>query len=320
MEILDGIHRIDAEVGGRPLYLFLFLGERNLLLDAGCASTVADSVLPYLESLGLGARDLDLLVITHSDLDHQGGAHALAAANPELTIACGALDRELVSDPDAIMARRYDAFRADHGIAYDDASAAWMRKECGLPQPVDSVYSGGETIEAGPANALRVLHVPGHSPGHLALYDARSGALFSGDCVQGSVYLGLDGTPKLCPTYTDVDPYLQTIELVAALAPSELHGCHWPAARGDAPTAFLDESRTYVEHIDGLVRACFADAPDGLTLRELIERVNERLDEPWEAGLAQELVYSLHGHAERLAAHAGRDAHGHVVYRAKEGS
>jgi hypothetical protein len=48
--------------------------------------------------------------------------------------------------------------------------------------------------------------------------------------------------------------------------------------------------------------------------------VNERLDEPWEPGLAQELVYSLHGHAERLAAHAGRDAHGHVVYRAKEGS
>ena len=33
MEILDGIHRIDAEVGGRPLYLFLFLGERNLLLE-----------------------------------------------------------------------------------------------------------------------------------------------------------------------------------------------------------------------------------------------------------------------------------------------
>ena len=61
-------------------------------------------------------------------------------------------------------------------------------------------------------------------------YDERSGALFSGDCVQGSVYLGLDGTPKLCPTYTDVDPYLQTIDRVEALAPSELHGCHWPVA------------------------------------------------------------------------------------------
>ncbi len=320
MEILDGIHRIDAEVGGRPLYLYLFLGERNLLLDAGCASTVPEFVLPYLSDLAFGPRDLDLLVITHSDLDHQGGAHALASASSELSIACGALDRELVTDPDEIMARRYGAFRADHGIGYDDETAAAMRAECGLAQPVDSVFTGGETIALGGERELRVLHVPGHSPGHIAVHDSRTGALFSGDCVQGSVYLGLDGTPKLCPTYTDVDPYLETIDLVEALAPSELHGCHWPAARGAEVRAFLDESRAYVLHVDGLARSCFADAPDGLTLRELIDCVNARLDEPWEPALAQELVYSLHGHAERLAVHAGRNADGHIVYRAREGT
>lgn len=317
MEILDRIHRIDAEVGGRPLYLFLFEGERNLLLDAGCSTTVAESVLPYLESLGLGARDLDLLVITHSDLDHQGGAHALASANPALSIGCGALDRELVSSPDAIMSRRYGAYLADHGIGYTDTEAAWMRDMCGAPQPVDTVYSGGETIDLGDRE-LRVLHVPGHSPGHLALHDLRSGALFGGDCVQGSVYLGLDGTPKLCPTYADVDPYFETIAQLEVLAPSELHGCHWPAAHGAEVAAFLDESRAYAEHVDELVRACFADAPDGLTLRGLIECVNDGLDDPWEPALAQELVYSVHGHAERQAVHAGRDAEGHIVYRAKD--
>jgi glyoxylase-like metal-dependent hydrolase (beta-lactamase superfamily II) len=312
MEIVDGIHRIDAEVGGRPLYLFLFLGERNLLLDAGCAPTVEEFVLPYLEALGLGPRDLDLLVITHCDLDHQGGAHALASANPELTIACGALDRELVSDPDVLIARRYDGFRADHGIGYDDEATAWLREMSGRAQPVDEVFVGGETI-----GALHVLHVPGHSPGHIALHDTNSGALFSGDCAQGSVYLGLDGTPKLCPTYTDVDPYLQTIALIEELGPSELHGCHWPAARGAGVGAFLDESRAYVEHMDGLVRACLAEAPDGLTLREVIERVNERLERPWEPAVAQELVYSLSGHLERLALHTDRNADGHLVYRAE---
>jgi glyoxylase-like metal-dependent hydrolase (beta-lactamase superfamily II) len=318
VEILDGIHRIDAEVAGRPLYLFLFLGERNLLLDAGCATTVADTLLPYLGALGLGPRDLDLLVITHSDFDHQGGAHALKSANRELTVACGALDQELVSDPDAIVARRYDAFRVDHGIGYDVDTTAWIREMCGLPQPVDAVFDGGETIDLGAGAELGVFHVPGHSPGHLAVRDNRSGALFSGDCVQGSVYLGLDGAPKLCPTYTDVDPYLQTIDLISALAPSELHGCHWPASRGAEVAEFLNESRAYVEDVDGLVRACLAEAPDGLTLRELIDRVNERLDEPWEPGLAQELVYSLHGHAERQAVHAGRSSAGHVVYRRLE--
>src|SRR5262249_7253550 len=159
---------------------------------------------------------------------------------------------------------------------------------------------------------LRVLHVPGHSPGHLAVQDTRTGALFSGDSVQGSVYLGLDGTPKLCPTYTDVDPYLRTLDLVDALEPSELHGCHWPAARGGDVSAFLEEGRRYVQHVDQLVDSCFAAAPDGLTLRGLIELVNERLDEPWPPDVAPELVYSVHGHAERQAMHAGRNAEGHV--------
>jgi beta-lactamase superfamily II metal-dependent hydrolase len=102
VELLPGVHRIDAEVGGRPLYLFLFLGERKLLLDAGCASSVGEYVLPYLTDLGLSADDLDLLVVTHSDLDHQGGTHALRQANPALWVTCGALDIPLVSDPQAL--------------------------------------------------------------------------------------------------------------------------------------------------------------------------------------------------------------------------
>jgi len=315
VELLDGIHRIDAEVGGRPLYLFLFLRERTILLDAGCAPSVEEFVLPYLAGLGLGPEDLDLLVITHPDLDHQGGVHELASASPGLTVACGALDRELVSDPDLLVERRYGGFRADHGIGYDDETTAWLREMSGSARPVDRVFSGGEELDE-----FRVLHVPGHSPGHIALLDTRTGALFSGDCVQGSVYLGLDGTPKLCPTYTDVEPYLATLDLIEELAPAELHGCHWPAARGEGVQAFLDESRAYVERIDALAQDCFAEAPGGLTLRALIEGVNDRLDRPWEpAALAQELVYSLHGHAERLAEHAGRDAEGHVVYRARDG-
>ena len=322
-EVGDHIHRIEAEVGGRPLYLFLFLGEQKLLLDAGCSTTVEASILPYLAGLGLGPRDLDLLLITHPDLDHQGGVHALAAANPNLTVACGALDRDLVSDPEFILERRYLAYVEAHGIGYDEDTSRWMREMCGEARPVDHVFAGGETIELAPGWDLSVFHVPGHSAGHLAVQDSRTGAFFSGDCIQGSVYLGLDGTPKLCPTYTDVDPYLETIERVRTLAPGELHGCHWPAARGSEVDAFLDESCAYVERLDELVRACLVEADSGLTLRELIACVNGRLPRPWEPDVAAELVYSLNGHIERLvglgAARAARDEGGPIVYHA-EGS
>jgi glyoxylase-like metal-dependent hydrolase (beta-lactamase superfamily II) len=160
-----------------------------------------------------------------------------------------------------------------------------------------------------------VLHVPGHSPGHLALYDARSRALFSGDCLQGSVYLGLDGSPKLCPTYTHVDDYLATASLIEALAPNELHGCHWPAQRGSDVFAFIGESRDYVRRVDELVRGSLQEP---LTLDALIGAVNRQLENPWPEELAPELVYSLHGHAEWLVAHGlatrGRGDDGRVIY------
>jgi glyoxylase-like metal-dependent hydrolase (beta-lactamase superfamily II) len=316
MELMPDVHRIEAQVGGRPLYLFAFLGERRLLLDAGCASTVDEFVVPYLDKLGLGVEDLDLLVVTHSDLDHQGGVHALKRANPSLWVTCGVLDVPLVSDPDALISRRYEAYRAQHGIGPDSSVLAWMREESGAPECVDVGWSGGELLQLGAGWTLRVLHVPGHSPGHLALFDERSGALFGGDCLQGSVYLGLDGRPKLCPTYTHVDEYLATAALIESLRPRELHGCHWPVQRDGAVTSFIAETRDYVEHLDRLVRASLEEP---LMLRALITRVNEQFAEPWPEETAPELVYSVHGHAERLVALGlatrERGADGRVIYQ-----
>jgi glyoxylase-like metal-dependent hydrolase (beta-lactamase superfamily II) len=254
-------------------------------------------------------------VVTHSDLDHQGGAHLLKRANPSLWVTCGVLDLPLVSDPEALIARRYQAYGALHGIAPDEATLAWMRRESGGPVRVDVGWSGGELLELGTGWTVRILHVPGHSVGHLAVYDERSGALFGGDCLQGSVYLGLDGTPKLCPTYTHVDDYLLTATQVESLAPRELHGCHWPAARGGEVAAFIAETRDYVAHVDGLVRACLNEP---LTLEALISGVNQRLDTPWPDEIASELVYSVHGHAERLVAlgiaTSTRGGGGRVIY------
>jgi glyoxylase-like metal-dependent hydrolase (beta-lactamase superfamily II) len=314
-ELVQGVHRIEAEVGGRPLYLFLFLGERRLLLDAGCASTVGEFIVPALAALGLGIEDLDLLLITHSDVDHQGGTHGLRRANPALWVACGVLDLPLVAGPEALVSERYHAYLSEHGIRPSADAVAWMREESGHGERIDIGLAGGELISLEPGWDLRVLHVPGHSPGHLAVFDERSGALFSGDCLQGSVYLGLDGAPKLCPTYTHIDEYLETAALVESLAPAELHGCHWPAQRGPEVFSFIAESRDYVGAMDERVRDSLGEP---LTLDALIASVNQKLPEPWPDDLAPELVYSLHGHAESLVAQGfatrERGADGHVVY------
>lgn len=50
------------------------------------------------------------------------------------------------------------------------------------------VLQGGEVINLG-GRTLRILHTPGHSPGHISIHDATEGYLFTGDLLYaGTIY------------------------------------------------------------------------------------------------------------------------------------
>lgn len=54
------------------------------------------------------------------------------------------------------------------------------------PLPAYEPIQHGDVVHVG-ALELRVLHVPGHSPGSVAFYDEEHGVLFSGDCLMRDV-------------------------------------------------------------------------------------------------------------------------------------
>ena len=70
------------------------------------------------------------------------------------------------------------------------------------------------------------MAVPGHAKGHLAIYDPAHKAVYGADAIHGSVYMGLDGTAKLCSTYADVDDYMSTIQLIEHMPVTTYVGCH----------------------------------------------------------------------------------------------
>src|SRR5690606_4526518 len=88
---------------GQGLAVVLRAGERTLVYDTGPAfsdSFDAGSgiVAPYLRSLGV--RAIDLLVISHGDNDHAGGARELARAMPvRRTVAAAGAVPELDAEP-----------------------------------------------------------------------------------------------------------------------------------------------------------------------------------------------------------------------------
>jgi glyoxylase-like metal-dependent hydrolase (beta-lactamase superfamily II) len=296
MKLFENVHLIEGEVGGRPLWLPLLIGEwKVLLLDTGCAGDVHKIVLPTLKKLGVAPEALSLVINTHCDLDHQGGNHRIKQAAPRALLCCGDPDREQIESPESIFALRYDAYRPE-GIFYDGKAREWIMNALGEPQPVDLTFRGGERLRLGPGWEAEILHLPGHSHGHLGVLDLKHRALFAGDAIHGSIYLNLEGKPALCPTYLHVRDYRQTIRSIEGLDIDLYSGCHWPVKRGSEIAQFCAESGTFVAQAERLLLDALRRPK---TLKELCFEVGPELGD-WPEPVNSELCYAFSGHLRQL--------------------
>lgn len=271
MEIAPDIHLIPGTVGARPLQLFLLVGDTHiLLLDTGAAADPERFVFPYLATLGLAPGDIDLVISTHADADHVGGNAALKHASPRASITCGEADRLLIQDPAAMIGERYNAYRAKHGIGTNESVDSWLTGMLGEPQAIDWTWRGGETLRLGRDWVVEILATPGHSPGHLTVFDPRSRTALMGDAIHGGI--GRDTSGNLTfPAYIELESYLKSIEAVRALAPETLAGCHWDLMRGAEVNEFLEASLDYVRRLDEILVSELEQMPDGATLDQLIQ-------------------------------------------------
>lgn len=300
MRIFDGVHMIQGEVGGRPLQLMLLVGDRSLLMDTGCPPDPKKVILPYFKKIRLDPRDLTYLVNTHCDFDHTGGNRGMKRDCPQALLGCGKLDQEPCESPAALFNLRYDTYRKPHGISYSGDTKKWILQQCGKkPQPMDLCWTGGEKIRLSRDWEVELLHVPGHSRGHLAVLDRKHRAVYTGDAIHGSDLRGLDGTVKLCPTYLWVDEYLQTIQRIENLDVDTLIGCHWPIKRGTDIKAFCAESRNYCLETEQQILRELRRARRGLDARRLCLNCGPRLG-AWPRSVDLDLIYTFHGHLLRL--------------------
>ncbi|HEY6272971.1 MAG TPA: MBL fold metallo-hydrolase [Terriglobales bacterium] len=319
MELYPGAHLIECEMGGRPLYLPVLREEQeSLLLDCGTRAHSESDIPRFLNQLGLAEPSLTWLIFTHPDTDHCGGLGETKRRHPRLQTACGDPDRSLIESPGYLFSFRYDAYRKDHGISYDPATAENIRNCCSGPQAVTLTLTGGETLRLGRDRMLEIWHLPGHSHGHLGVYDRNHGVLYYGDAIHGAGYRSLTGGWALCPTYLYVEPYLQTIRTIENSGAQTIVGCHWPIRRGaEEIKEFCAESRDFVNLTDRLIHEYLRAHPSGASLRELCENLGNKLGD-WPAAVNLELAYAFSGHLDRGVAaetvQVDRSTHP-IVYR-----
>lgn len=206
------------------------LGARDVLLVEP-ATPYADEQRAWIEwarALPSAGRRPVAILLTHHHVDHVSGADVLSR---ELGLPCWAH-----ADTQSRVEVRVDRL-LDEGDVID------------LAAPVPSRW--------------RVLHTPGHAPGHVCLHDEDEGTLVVGDMV-ASV-----GTILVAPGDGDMAVYLAQLERLASLGARLALPAHGEPI--DEPTALF---RHYVAHRLGreqkVLAAVVAQGQGGATAQELV--------------------------------------------------
>lgn len=275
MEILPGIHRIESDLGERFMCQYLLRGEdRVVLIDTGLAGTPEEVIVPYLEDAGLTVDDLDEVIISHADVDHCGGNRALKEVNPRLRFSCGEPDRYLIEDNKTMLEELY-SWSEPYGFGPDEETKTWILNELGGNVPIDVGLHGGETLRLGPGRRVEILHLPGHTAGHLGFWDAEHGAAIIIDAVLESGIYDRAGNRLIPPRYFDAGWIEGTIRKLQSLRPQHLLTAHYPAMQGQEVTDFLDRSLDYTRQVRQVVSAGLDEGINDLW--ELTKYADEQL-------------------------------------------
>lgn len=191
--------------------------DRDIVVDAGLGVVALRGEIPRMFE-----RD-PLVVLSHAHLDHVGGAHEFrerAAHSADAAILAEGVPASLYG-PELYERLGIDAAGEPvpelliNALPYPGYDPRTYRVEAVSPT---HRLEDGDRVELG-GRSLTVLHLPGHSPGSIALLEERTGVLFSGDVVYDGRLI--DDLPE-----SDVPSYRRSMERLAHLEVSVVHPGH----------------------------------------------------------------------------------------------
>jgi glyoxylase-like metal-dependent hydrolase (beta-lactamase superfamily II) len=197
--------------------------DRDLLIDTGMG----------IASLREAARHLlekhVLAVATHAHLDHVGGhhefedclVHRLEAENLRQPAGRSSL---ITSDwpEEEVRKLRGAGYEVPPQLVTalphpDYRLADYIRR----PAPPTVILEEGDMVDIG-NRQFEILHLPGHSPGSIGLWEAATGTLFSGDAIYDGPLLDELAT-------SNIADYLLTMRRLSELPVKVVHAGHDPS-------------------------------------------------------------------------------------------
>jgi glyoxylase-like metal-dependent hydrolase (beta-lactamase superfamily II) len=209
--------------------VFLFAdGDEVDLLDCGMNSD--ESVRAIWAAVShVGAKTIRRLVVTHIHPDHYGAAGTFAG-DGGADLYLHRLEVPLVN-PRYVelehLVHEVHKYLLVNGVPADEAEVL-SNSQRALSQVVKTAEAavqldGAELLSMGRMQ-LRVEWTPGHSPGHICLYEAREGLLFAGDHMLPELSPNIGLHPQSTPD--PLHEYLDGLKRMAAYEPRLILPAH----------------------------------------------------------------------------------------------
>ena len=173
-EIVPGIIQIDTKPLGHENLIASYLvrgSDKTALIDPGFPSSV-QTVIDECRSVGVEGGQIDYIVLTHSHIDHAGGAGLLAETAAGAKLVTHKRGVFYLKNSMKITGGSSIVFGLELGEQFGD----------GADVSADRILavSDGDVVDLGDKQ-LQVFRTPGHSGDHISLFEPATGTLFPGD-------------------------------------------------------------------------------------------------------------------------------------------
>nr|WP_042185219.1 MBL fold metallo-hydrolase [Kibdelosporangium sp. MJ126-NF4]CEL16622.1 hypothetical protein [Kibdelosporangium sp. MJ126-NF4]CTQ89027.1 hypothetical protein [Kibdelosporangium sp. MJ126-NF4] len=261
--VRDDLWSIPVPIPHNPLrYTNTYLSiadEGVLVVDPGWFAPESwDGLAAGLAAAGASMSDVVGVVVTHMHADH----HGLSARVKEESgawIAMHPAEREVL--PARMAETTAPSFDRDwlrsSGVPTDVAaklefSSEAMKPFMDLAMP-DILLADGDVVPHG-ARTMRAVWTPGHTPGHICLYDEDRGVLLTGDHVLPRI------SPNIGMVVGDENPlasYVASLERIAAYNDVEVLPAHEYRFHGVASRtlALIEHHRERCDEITEVLRS-----------------------------------------------------------------
>lgn len=179
------------------------------VLVRGAEATIVDTgvggsagaIEQGLADVGLGWGNVGNVILTHRHPDHVGSLGDVAAAAGQAVLGSGAADAAVISSP----------------------------------RPLETYEDGAEVF------GLQIVATPGHTPGHISVFDPATATIVAGDALNGEgsgVEALVDGVGGPNPRFTpEMDLAIDSARKLAALKPNTILFGHGAPKTGAAAAA-----------------------------------------------------------------------------------